>query len=188
MPKVAERKAVIGRLHKQHAVLHTAAIDVKIMRLEKRQVTLSVFRQLQEQSIFDPDKEPARLVGTPWGRVQYLWKGCPDWANYHLVWQFENQLRRMPLPLSEDLCYRATLRICFGCCKFMNGSRCTICGCKTAQTDETYGKILFSYIGHSELWEASELENPKPRYIKECNSFIRYLEQFEKLDQLFIAV
>lgn len=83
-------------LNKRHAVVHTASIDVKIMRLDKKQVTMSVFRQLPERSIF-ADEVSISLRGTPWGIVRYVWKDCPEWADCHLVWQQDDELFRMPL-------------------------------------------------------------------------------------------
>lgn len=82
-------------LHKQHAVVHTASIDVKIMRLDKRQVTMSVFRQLDEELIFAAD---GSLRGTPWGRVSYLWKDNREGTAFHVVWQDGDRIKRSPVP------------------------------------------------------------------------------------------
>jgi hypothetical protein len=87
-------------LHKEHAVVHTASIDVKIMRLNKRQVTMSVFRQLDHQPIFLSD---GSLCGTPWGRVNYTWNGNPDGTAFHVVWQEGDRLKRSPVPRRECL-------------------------------------------------------------------------------------
>lgn len=82
-------------LDKRHATVHTAAIDVKIMRLDKKQVTLSVFRQLDEELIFNAD---GTLRGTPWGRVNYTWKGNKNGTVFHVVWQDGDKLKRSPVP------------------------------------------------------------------------------------------
>jgi hypothetical protein len=88
------------QLHKNHAVVHTASIDVKIIRLDKRQLTLSVFRQLDEEPIFLSN---GSLVGTPWGRVNYTWKGNPRGTAFHVVWQHGDYLKRSPVPYTDRI-------------------------------------------------------------------------------------
>jgi len=95
-----ERRALA--LHKQHAVVHTASIDVHIMRLDKRQVTMSVFRQLDEESVFLTD---GTLRGTVWGRVNYLWKDNPKGTAFHVVWQDGDRLKRCAVPDLIDVGY-----------------------------------------------------------------------------------
>lgn len=82
-------------LHVNHAIIHTASIDVAIMRLNKKQVTLSVFRQLDEESIFLSD---GSLRGTPWGRVNYTWKDNKPGTAFHVVWQDGEYLKRSAVP------------------------------------------------------------------------------------------
>jgi hypothetical protein len=65
-------------LHKGHAIIHTATVDLKILRLDGKQMTLSTFRQLDEANILEGGDGPStyfptRLPGTPWGRVNYTW-------------------------------------------------------------------------------------------------------------------
>ncbi len=83
------------QLNKNHAIVHTATIDVKVLRLDKKQMTLSVFRQLDEELIFTSD---GTLRGTPWGRVNYLWPGCREGTVFHVVWQDGDKLKRSPIP------------------------------------------------------------------------------------------
>src|SRR4051812_9584559 len=87
----------LQNLNRQHAIIHTATIDVKIMRIDKKQVTLSVFRQLPEESIFLAD---GSLRGIPWGRVNYLW-GDQEKRKvaFHVVWQDGNKLKRCEVPI-----------------------------------------------------------------------------------------
>lgn len=75
--------------------IKTASIEIKTLTIEKRQVTLSVFRQIQEESLID--YETLQLLGVPWGSINYffgLHKDChsDDWL--HIVWQKGNELRR----------------------------------------------------------------------------------------------
>ena len=81
----------IRKIEATEAVLKTASVEVKALTLNGKQVTLSVFRQLQEEVIIDPDT--ALLRGVPWGKVNYFWGECsPD--HLHIVWQQGNELRR----------------------------------------------------------------------------------------------
>ena len=51
------------------ATVTTATVSIKTITIDRRQVTLSTFRQVPERDIFDADA----VVGIPWGRVNY----CP---------------------------------------------------------------------------------------------------------------
>lgn len=78
----------------QQADIHTAAVEVAIMRISGKQVTLSVFRQLKEEPVVDAD---GHFVGLPWGTVNYHPpKECDgaDGDHHHVVWQKGNELRR----------------------------------------------------------------------------------------------
>jgi hypothetical protein len=162
------------RLHKEHAVVHTATIDVKIIRLDRRQLTLSVFRQLSEKSIFDdPDGEVSRrLQGVPWGTVNYTWGGSPGWADYYLVWQDGDLLRRMPLTRLDNLSEPCKVR-----CLDHYASLST----RTTQK----GRELLLYLGIPTDWLYQKELQGEPR--KALDVYCGHLETFEQLDQLFIA-
>lgn len=48
--------------------ISTASVDIQVMRVGAKQMTLAVFRQLQRQDIFD---ESGELLAVPWGWVNY---------------------------------------------------------------------------------------------------------------------
>lgn len=83
----------------QNATITTAAVEVKALTISGKQVTLAVFRQLQEEPLVDWDRHELR--GIPWGFVNYCpQKFCigdqygepvPHW---HVVWQRGQELRR----------------------------------------------------------------------------------------------
>lgn len=77
--------------------IKTATIDVKVMRLDKRQLTLSIFRQLEEDFIFST----TGLRGKLWGKVNYTWAGCHPETAFHVVWQAGDRLVRGPVPKSK---------------------------------------------------------------------------------------
>jgi hypothetical protein len=87
------------RLDAHEAIIKTATVEIKSLTVTGRQVTLSVFRQLQREDIIDRDT--GELRGQPWGRVNYAWNDC-GWSPYrdgdvghqHVVWQLGEELRR----------------------------------------------------------------------------------------------
>lgn len=75
----------------ENAQIKTAAVEIKTLTISGRQVTLSVFRQIQEEDIFD---ENLALKGVPWGTVNYFWKEDYTKDKIHLLWQIGKELRR----------------------------------------------------------------------------------------------
>jgi hypothetical protein len=74
------------------AELITAAVEVKTLTIRGKQVTLAVFRQLEEKPLLLDD---GSLAGIPWGRVNYHPDKCADTgAHMHVVWQEGTELRR----------------------------------------------------------------------------------------------
>jgi hypothetical protein len=82
-------------INRNHATIHTATISIKVMRIDRKQVTLATFRQLDEESIFLAD---GTLRGVPWGRVSYTWQGCKPHTDFFVVWQDGDHLKRSPVP------------------------------------------------------------------------------------------
>lgn len=74
------------------AEITTAAVEIKTLTIRGKQVTLAVFRQLEEKPLF---AETGDLNGIPWGRVNYHPDKCADSPGHmHLVWQEGDELRR----------------------------------------------------------------------------------------------
>lgn len=74
------------------AELTTAAVEVKTLTIRGKQVTQSVFRQLQEERLLLDD---GRLAGVPWGWVNWHPDKCSDGhAHIHVIWQSGSELRR----------------------------------------------------------------------------------------------
>jgi hypothetical protein len=91
----------------QQAAVKTASITVKVMTIEKRQVTLAVFRQLIQEPLIDYSS--GQFHGLPWGTVNHCpdRKACAERRDYraydgsyhhqphlHVVWQKGEELRR----------------------------------------------------------------------------------------------
>lgn len=80
------------QLTTQNATITTAAVEVKTLTIRGKQVTLAVFRQLQETSLI---KDDGALLGEPWGIVNYHPDKCGDAPEHlHVVWQYGDELRR----------------------------------------------------------------------------------------------
>lgn len=87
----------------QNAEITTASITIKSLTVDRRQVTMALFRQLISEEIFDWDAlfryGTASLRGVGWGHVRYLIEHSPNEA-IHLVWQKGSDLRRCIVPIS----------------------------------------------------------------------------------------
>jgi hypothetical protein len=84
---------VTERLTTQNATITTATIQIRTLTIGKKQVTLAVFRQLEDADIIKT--LDADLAGEPWGRVNYHPDKCADAKEHiHVVWQQGDELRR----------------------------------------------------------------------------------------------
>ncbi len=77
----------------KEANISTLAVELKAIHINSKQMTLSVFRQIQEENCFD---ENFNLLGLAWGTVNYYWDKCPqdNESVLHIVWQKGDELRR----------------------------------------------------------------------------------------------
>jgi len=77
----------------KNAEIKTVGVEIKTLTIEGKQVTLTVFRQLQERSLIN--ELTGDLNGIPWGFVNYCpSKDCQSTYVYegyndhlHIVWQ-----------------------------------------------------------------------------------------------------
>jgi hypothetical protein len=76
------------------AVIRTATVEIKALTLGGRQITQSVFKQIPDEMLVNP--ETLELRGFPWGQVNYRWGDCSDrgQAHLHVIWQSGPVLRR----------------------------------------------------------------------------------------------
>jgi hypothetical protein len=80
----------------QEATVQTVQVEIKALKVGKKQVTMGLFRQLPHSRLIDP--ETVQLRGVPWGHVRYWWdgdeSGFGDGPKLHVVWQLGDELRR----------------------------------------------------------------------------------------------
>lgn len=88
----------------ENAQISTVSVQLKSLTVGHKQVTQAVFRQLLEESIID--FETGKLLGTPWGHINYFWGAQAEkeytHENLNIVWQKGNELRRYFLSESLD--------------------------------------------------------------------------------------
>lgn len=75
--------------------INTVQVEIKSLMVGKKQLTLSLMRQIIEEDLIE-GKEP-KLKGVPWGHVNYFWgnhkeKSYPEYMN--IIWQKGSVLRR----------------------------------------------------------------------------------------------
>jgi len=92
-----------AKLFKQTAVLTTGVIEVQVLTLEKRKLTMGVFRQIPTAPVFQTltkrqRKFRIRKGATLWGIVRYTWTKSPAWAECYVVWELDGRLHKTPLP------------------------------------------------------------------------------------------
>lgn len=168
------------------ASLCTVSVEVKTIRISKKQMTISVFRQIEVESPFtDPSdgrhaKDYPTERGVIWGRVSYIPKESPAWTDYYVIWQKGNELRKFPM-------------------------------CKVSNIDNGFGldppgRQFLRYLvpennAGDKLWMivnglADSVDEPTPVTKKEATwvlsftyeSLLYKLTQIEEMDQLFISV
>lgn len=83
----------------QNAQITTAAVEVKTLTISGKQVTQSVFRQLQEAELVAED---GTLNGVPWGFVNYHPDKCEKDSirHLHVIWQRGSDLLRSHVDLT----------------------------------------------------------------------------------------
>lgn len=91
----------MSKLTVRNAEIKTATVEVRTLTLSGKQVTLSVFKQIEQEDLINGD---GSLAGEPWGRVNYHPDKCADGkVHSHVVWQHGSELRRDAIP--KDLTY-----------------------------------------------------------------------------------
>ncbi|MCA2229618.1 hypothetical protein [Nonomuraea aurantiaca] len=84
------------------AQITTAAVEIKTLTVNGKQVTLAVFRQLYEEPLYD--RFTWQPAGMPWCRVNYHPDKCADGREHeHVVWQQDDQLRRARIDRPQGL-------------------------------------------------------------------------------------
>ena len=81
------------KLTTENAQIVTVSVEIQALTVSGKQVTLAVFRQLQEEDVINWDT--LEVKGKVWGRVNYHTDNCKDEVKHlHLVWQTGLELRR----------------------------------------------------------------------------------------------
>lgn len=73
------------------AKVSTVSVDIQVVRVGNKQMTLAVFKQLVRKPLIDWNT--VQLRGIPWGWVNYH-KDCISADHLHVIWQDGNRLLR----------------------------------------------------------------------------------------------
>jgi hypothetical protein len=77
----------------KEAIIKTAAVEIKTLAVSGKQVTLAVFRQMDQETLLDYEHQT--LNGIPWGRVNYHPDNCSSSDDHiHIVWQRGSNIYR----------------------------------------------------------------------------------------------
>lgn len=85
------------------ATIATTSIEIKTVVIGKKQMTLSVFRQLPVEPLFDFNDPKLHYRGLLWGHVNYHWNNCAPnglrdpHSHLHVVWQLGPRLVQTPI-------------------------------------------------------------------------------------------
>jgi len=80
----------VRKIKIEEAQIKTATVEVKSLVINARKMTLSVFRQVQQENVIN--EETLELKGIPWGTINYFWGDL--YGDVHVLWQSGNELRR----------------------------------------------------------------------------------------------
>ncbi len=78
------------------ASVKTVTVEVKALKVDKKQFTIAMFKQLPYRYPFD---DAGNLLGNVWGYVNYHWSGCAavdywgyEHAHANVIWQCGDEL------------------------------------------------------------------------------------------------
>jgi hypothetical protein len=85
----------IGMFTTEDVKINTVQIEIKSLTVGRKQLTLSLMRQIIEEDLIDHDT--LQFKGIPWGHVNYFWGShkdlsFPEYLN--IIWQKGKVLRR----------------------------------------------------------------------------------------------
>lgn len=183
----------------KQANLETVSVQIRVLKVGSRQMTLSVFRQLDEESVFD--EWTGRLKGSLWGRVNYTWPGHDNCI--HLVWQYGDELRRDCLHRNARTAFKAmdsiqALGIVVRQINFMSCKR-LILRASDLEKHEVTGPELCEYLERhyrEAKMGCAIFERKTEEVVDFCNQeyerikqrYASFREGIEILPHLFIAV
>lgn len=148
--------------------INTFTVEIKALLVGKKQMTLSVFRQLPRKEIICINKQSRNLdlLGSPWGTVNYFW-GCGRYGKHiHVVWSdTDGNLYRACVSKVELALYHGTKP------DFLNWVN---------NPDECFGVSLLPKGIRSPEDEVVAIN-----FVREHNEMV---DKLASLEQLFIAV
>jgi hypothetical protein len=101
----------------ENAGIEERQVTIKVLTIGKKQVTQSLYRQLEEESVLNPVTSEIWEHATIWGYVN-IHTGCSSEAGHmHVIWEEYGQLKRCELSITASSEYyielKRMLRSCF---------------------------------------------------------------------------
>lgn len=162
----------LKKLNAENAIIKTAAVEVKTLTISGKQVTLAVFRQLQESPliVFNRNLSPVMLPGFPWGKVNYHPDKCdsPREPHMHIVWQSGDTLYRSRI---DELYIEAVRRSWPDDYVMRRDAR-----------GDAMSLHFYTHYGTSRVGQEVKLDGDM------AEEYYALIEPLTQLDQLFIAV
>lgn len=81
-------------LHVSDVAITTATVEIQVIRIGAKQMTLAVFRQLPHKDIFD---DWGSLLADPWGWINYDWNG----PQQPFIYSYDGVLYRCNVNIKE---------------------------------------------------------------------------------------
>jgi hypothetical protein len=80
----------------KEAIVRPAKVELQIISISGKQMTLAVFRQLEVENVINSELQ---IQGKLWGRVNYCWSICDRSPSHiHVIWQKDDELRQCVIP------------------------------------------------------------------------------------------
>lgn len=81
----------------KHAVIHTAEVGIKVVRIDNKGITQAIFKQIPEKCPYGIDERGLiEEVGEIWGWINYTFPTSPEWAKGYLIWTDGTELFKFP--------------------------------------------------------------------------------------------
>lgn len=170
----------------ENAQIKTASVEIKTITINGKQLTLSVFRQILHEDIFDA--ETITLKGTPWGLVNYFWKEEYCDHKIHLIWQSGRELRRSILLKVAELEHTTCIANCLS--SLSSWIRNTRSYVRSLRDDYQYefDKVKKEQIRETYVEEHEALDKAVDLFNKNSIAYNKMMESLLNLPQLYIAV
>lgn len=156
----------------------TVIVEIKAIKIGKKQMTQAVFKQLKVENIISNEID---LKGTPWGIINFTIKNGPKYGigTQHIIWQKGNELRRCwNNSAHENRTFRKNLLLEYAPSQNFYFPFLT-------NSSKSYNE---NDLQESESILQKEVPEAYNKYVEKIEKLESILKELIELEQLFIAV